>query len=60
MLLYEIFRHGSDFDSARPLPKTPPDDARYARCVNGEREYLVPRGGVWVSVPRDEAIKGRA
>ncbi len=48
MLLYDLFYPGRDMDSACPLPKASSvEGGTRARCVNGERKWVIARGGEW-------------
>lgn len=55
MKLYDVFYKGAAFDSARRLPE-PRNDIAYARNVNGEGDFVIPVGGKWVEVTREEAL----
>jgi len=59
MKLYDVFykpdaRGQSTFDTARHLP-APSGGIRYARS-SWDNEYLIPDGGRWRAVSRDEAV----
>jgi hypothetical protein len=41
-------------DSANPLPDPKPC-VGYSVVVNRKQEWLVPRGGLWVTVTKDDA-----
>ena len=54
MLLYDVFYLNNAMDSAKPLPDPKPC-IQNAVCVNRKQEWLVPRGGLWATITKDEA-----